>query len=143
MKTGNQVVLTSGDLYKSALEVMHKAYVPYSNFAVGAAILACDGQIYCGCNVENVSYPLGVCAEESAISAMVGSAGAASTIREILIVSSSDLIIVPCGGCRQRLLEFATDETVVISCDKDGNSKRFLLQDLLPYAFLKQHMGLE
>ena len=91
-------------LHSLALDIMKNAYVPYSNFKVGVSIKSVNKKFYVGCNVENAAYPQGVCAEASAISAMI--AGGCRLISEVLIVSEGDRLIVPCGGCRQKLSEF-------------------------------------
>ena len=118
-------------LFASALECRLKAYAPYSKFAVGAAIL-CNRVIYVGCNVENVSYPCGNCAESGAISAMVANGG--RKIEEILIVADTDNI-VPCGNCLQKIAEFGNAETLVHSADLSGNIRTYTLAQLLPHNF--------
>ena len=115
-----------------------KAHAPYSKFKVGAAILADDGKIYGGCNVENAAYPNGVCAETSAISAMV--LGGGKRIREIAVIGSGSNLVTPCGGCRQRIAEFATADTPVHIVGPRGVGPRgpratFTIADLLPESF--------
>lgn len=123
----------SGDLLDAALAVRARAYAPYSNFAVGAAIRTPTGAIYAGCNVENASYPEGCCAETSAIAAMV--AAGEAMIAEIVVCSGSDTPIAPCGGCRQRLAEFGQADTVVRAAGRRGARARWTLGELLPAAF--------
>ena len=110
-----------------------KAYAPYSRFKVGAAILADDGRIYSGCNVENAAYPNGVCAETSAISAMIGGGG--KRIREIAVVGSGTRLVTPCGGCRQRIAEFASPDTPVHVLGAAGRRATFTIAELLPASF--------
>lgn len=118
-------------LFQMAAECRLRAYAPYSEFAVGAAIL-CNRKIYTGCNVENVSYPCGTCAESGAISAMVADGG--RKIEEILIVADSENI-VPCGNCLQKIYEFGTADTLVHSADLKGNIRTYKLSQLLPHNF--------
>ena len=122
-------------LFSTALDVRRNAYAPYSKFKVGAAIYADDLQIYKGCNVENVSFPCGTCAEAGAIAAMISHG--AHHISEILIVADSQEIITPCGACLQRIKEFSTKETEIITADINKNFRSFLISDLLPHAFEK------
>ncbi len=121
------------DLLKAAKQAMKNAYAPYSGFHVGASIRTDDNQIFAGCNVENAAYPQGICAEASAIAAMV-SAGAQS-IREILIIGSGPEICTPCGGCRQKINEFAATDTPVHMCSEDGTVETATISRLLPSAF--------
>ena len=120
-------------LKDAAAKVMENAYAPYSRFKVGAAILADDGTIYPGCNVENAAYPVGACAEAGAISAMV--AGGARAIRAILVIGPGEELVTPCGACRQRIREFAAPETSVLIAGPDGVRARFSLAELLPASF--------
>ena len=124
---------TSSQLFEQAAAARTKAYAPYSRFAVGAAILSIDGKIYAGCNVENVSYPCGACAEQGAISAMI--AGGSRKISKILILADTQAPIMPCGACLQRIAEFAAPETPVHLADSQNVRQTFKLSDLLPQAF--------
>jgi cytidine deaminase len=129
--TGNE---TKAVLFKAAREAMRHAHAPYSNdFRVGAAILGGSGEIFGGCNVENASFPEGWCAETSAIAAMV-TAGE-RRIAEIAVVAERMKRITPCGGCRQRIAEFATPDTLVHLCDDSGVVETVTIADLLPMAF--------
>src|SRR4030095_387701 len=101
-----------------AREAMGRAYAPYSGFAVGAVMRASNGKLYAGCNVENAAYPLGVCAETAAIAAMV--ADGQRRIVEVLVIGTSGVLMTPCGGCRQRLREFATDTLPIHLCGPTG-----------------------
>jgi cytidine deaminase len=120
-------------LFAAALTAQRKAYAPYSRFEVGAAILADDGAIYPGCNVENAAYPVGACAEAGAISAMI--AGGARAIRAIVVIGDGTELVTPCGACRQRIREFAAPETPIAIAGPEGIRARFSLAELLPASF--------
>ena len=120
-------------LIEAAKAARAQAHAPYSKFKVGAAILADDGRIYSGCNVENAAYPNGVCAETSAISAMV--LGGGKRIREIAVIGGGKNLVTPCGGCRQRIAEFATADTPVHICGPKGPRAHFTIGELLPESF--------
>lgn len=121
------------DLFNAACAVMANAHAPYTKFAVGAALRSASGAIYVGCNVENASYPEGWCAETSSIAAMVAAGEAAIT--EIAVVAQQMPLITPCGGCRQRLAEFAGPDARIHLCDASGIVETVTLGDLLPKAF--------
>ncbi|WP_127109346.1 cytidine deaminase [Pararhodobacter zhoushanensis] len=125
-------------LLEAALAVQKNAYAPYSKFRVGAAIRSGSGAVYRGCNVENVAYPEGTCAEAGAIAAMI--AGGDTAIAEIVVVADSAEPTTPCGGCRQKLKEFAAPEVKVIMATLDGASLTMTVADLLPGAFSASHM---
>ena len=125
-------------LLSAAKHARTRAYAPYSRFKVGAAILADDGTIYAGGNVENAAYPNGVCAETSAISAMV--LGGGKKIKEIAVVAGGPKLVSPCGGCRQRIAEFADPETPVHICGPDGLKKTLTIAELLPESFGKRNL---
>lgn len=120
-------------LATSAATAMNNAYAPYSKFHVGAALLAEDGNIYAGCNVENAAYPVGSCAEASAISAMI--IAGQSKIKAIAVAGSGDELCTPCGGCRQRIREFAEENTPILICDQNGLRHITTLGELLPMSF--------
>lgn len=120
-------------LFAAAEKVRKNAHVPYSNFAVGAAILADDGNIYAGCNVENAAYPQGNCAEASAISAMIGAG--AKRIARIYVTGPGADPVTPCGGCRQRIREFAKLDVPVICQGIEGEALVTSLAALLPHSF--------
>ena len=132
-----QKKLPSG-LLSAAKHARGRAYAPYSKFQVGAAIVADDGKIYSGGNVENAAYPNGVCAETSAISAMV--LGGARKIRAIAVIAGGPKLVTPCGGCRQRIAEFADPETLVHICGPDGLKTTFTIAELLPASFDKRNL---
>jgi cytidine deaminase len=123
----------------AARAAMGRAYAPYSNFPVGAALLGANGRIYAGCNVENAAYPQGCCAETSAIAAMV--ADGEREIRAALVVGRGPALIAPCGGCRQRLAEFARPQTPVHLCGPHGVERSVTLGELLPLAFGPQNLA--
>lgn len=120
-------------LIAAALAARDRAYAPYSNFQVGAAVRGESGAIYSGCNVENAAYPEGLCAEANAIAAMV-LAGERRAL-EIAVAGGGDELCTPCGGCRQKIREFAANTIPVLICGPDGLRQRFTLGDLLPQAF--------
>jgi cytidine deaminase len=110
-----------------------RAYAPYSNFAVGAVLRGANRRLYAGCNVENAAYPLGSCAEASAISAMV--MDGELRIVEALVMGGGDAVVTPCGGCRKRLNEFADGTLPIHICGPEGLRKTVSLGELLPLAF--------
>lgn len=120
-------------LFHLASEARNKAYVPYSKFAVGAAVLSSDGSYYGGCNVENVSYPCGTCAEAGAIAAMI--CGGSQKIAKILIIADAQQLITPCGACLQRIKEFSDSQTEVLLAAPDGIKQRLTVAQLLPHDF--------
>ena len=126
-------------LLEAAKAVRENAYAPYSRFKVGAAIRATSGAVYAGCNVENVAYPEGTCAEAGAIAAMV--AAGETRIAEVLVIADSPTPVPPCGGCRQKIAEFAGQEVRVTLCTTDGAQRVMTVADLLPGVFTVAHMG--
>ncbi len=126
------------DLLEAAKRVRENAHAPYSGFKVGAAIRAASGRIYAGCNVENASYPEGSCAEAGAIAAMV--AAGETRIAEAVVIADSPQPVSPCGGCRQRLAEFAGPQMRVTMVTLDGQRRTATMEELLPFAFGQDHM---
>lgn len=130
-------------LFAAASAARAKAHAPYSNYAVGAALLADDGKVYSGCNVENAAYPEGWCAETTAIGHLV-MGGARHIVRAVVVASRIDTervpggrFCTPCGGCRQRLMEFAASPDIEIwAADPEGKSQRFTMAELLPAGFV-------
>ena len=122
-------------LKDAALAVREKAYCKYSNYYVGAALLDDQGQLHVGCNVENAAYPESTCAEANAIGAMIANGG--NTIRKIVIVGGHDEIedCTPCGGCRQKIAEFADESTTVVLIRPGGHTRSFTVDELLPRSF--------
>jgi cytidine deaminase len=121
------------DLTRRAREASMHAYAPYSNFPVGAAVLARDGQIYAGANVENASYGLSICAERSAIFQAI--ADGATRIHAMAVYTPTATATPPCGACRQVMMEFGPDMLVICCCDDANAQQRYVLADLLPKAF--------
>ena len=119
-------------------EAMSKAYVPYSNYPVGALIVTDNGNTYSGCNVENASFPLGNCAEASAIASMV--IGGEKKIKTIYVMTKNNEGGIPCGGCRQRIREFSDENTQIMMCSPDGVQQRINLSELLPNSFGPEHL---
>ncbi|MBQ8677458.1 MAG: cytidine deaminase [Alphaproteobacteria bacterium] len=126
------------NLFLSAQQASQKAYAPYSKFQVGAAIYADNAKIYTGCNVENISFPCGTCAEAGAIAAMIADGG--KKILQILIVADSQQLITPCGACLQRIAEFATPETIIHLADFTNIRKSLKISELLPYGFAAEEL---
>jgi cytidine deaminase len=127
------------DLFETACAARENAYAPYSGFKVGAALRCRDGSVHSGCNVENVAYPEGTCAEAGAIAAMC--LAGRRDIAEIVVVADSVDPTPPCGGCRQKLAEFAGPETPVVLADLSGPRLRTTVGALLPGAFTAAHMA--
>ena len=131
-------------LIAAAEAVRANAYAPYSNYHVGAAVLDDNGNVHTGCNVENASFPEGVCAEANAIGTMVSEGG--SKIVAIAVVGGDEGVelaggagtvsaCTPCGGCRQSILEFSDDDTRIILIDGGGRATTYGIDDLLPVSF--------
>ncbi|NBU88137.1 MAG: cytidine deaminase [Betaproteobacteria bacterium] len=123
---------------QAALEARERAYAPYSRFAVGAAVVDEQGRVHQGCNVENAAYPEGVCAEAGAISAMVLAGG--RRITALAVAGVSPQPVTPCGGCRQKLREFAGAELPILVGDPSGLRLRTTLAQLLPESFGPDHL---
>ena len=121
------------ELYAAAVEVQSNAHCPYSNYPVGAALRTASGQVYAACNVENAAYPLGSCAEAGAIAAMV--AAGERTIVELVTVTGGSTPGTPCGGCRQRIREFAGPDALIHSTTNSGAVTTMSMADLLPDSF--------
>ncbi|MBP1848006.1 cytidine deaminase [Rhizobium petrolearium] len=129
----------SHELFEAAREAMTKAYAPYSKFPVGVAIRADDGKVYLGANIENLSFPQGWCAEPTAIGAMI--MGGAKRIEELAVIAEKLPLCTPCGGCRQKISEFASAGTRIYLCDDAGVQKTVTMAELLPYAFETDVIG--
>ena len=126
-------------LFAAAREAYDNAYAPYSKFPVGAAVLTPEGEIFSGANVENAAYPQGWCAETSALSAMVRAGR--RRVAEVCVVGGGTGLCTPCGGCRQKLREFAGPDTPVHIAGPDGVRARFTLAELLPESFGPENLG--
>jgi len=129
---------TGDALVERARAAMRAAYAPYSRFHVGAALEADDGRVFVGCNVENASFPVGVCAERVALGHAVVSG--ARAFRRIAVATTGDAPASPCGMCRQALSEFGTD-LQVISVSEAGERRSWTLEELLPFAFRPADLG--
>lgn len=126
-------------LRQAAIAVRENAHAPYSNFKVGAALRGASGAVYVGCNVENVAYPEGTCAEAGAIAAMV--AAGETVFTEAYVVAGSPLPVTPCGGCRQKLAEFGAADVPVTMATVEGTEEMRRIADLLPGAFDPSFLG--
>ncbi|TWF52923.1 cytidine deaminase [Neorhizobium alkalisoli] len=129
----------SHELFEAARDAMSKAHAPYSKFPVGVAIRAEDGKVYLGANIENLSFPQGWCAEPTAIGAMI--MGGAKKIVELAVIAEKLPLCTPCGGCRQKISEFASADTRIHLCDDLGVQKTVTMAELLPYAFETDVIG--
>ena len=129
----------SHDLFEAARAAMAFAHAPYSKFPVGAAIRAEDGKIYAGANIENLSFPQGWCAEPTAISHMIMAGN--RKIVEMAVIAEKLPLCPPCGGCRQKIAEFATAKTPIYLCDETGVKKTMTMEELLPHSFATDIFG--
>ena len=129
----------SHDLFEAARAAMSFAHAPYSKFPVGAAIRAEDGKIYAGANIENLSFPQGWCAEPTAISHMIMAGN--KKIVEMAVIAEKLPLCPPCGGCRQKIAEFATAKTPIYLCDETGVKKTMTMDELLPHSFATDVIG--
>jgi cytidine deaminase len=125
-------------LGERAMAAMDRAYAPYSGFRVGAALLATDGSVTEGCNIENAAYPATICAERAAVAAAV--TRGVRDFAAIMIATEAEAPTTPCGMCRQVLMEFSP-EMMVVSVTRDGADARWKLADLLPAAFTPTSLG--
>ena len=121
------------NLKDAATAVRENAYAPYSRFKVGAAIRSLSGAVYVGCNVENVAYPEGTCAEAGAIAAMV--AAGETRLAEVFVIADAPAPVPPCGGCRQKLAEFGAGDVVVTMATTSGQTRATTIGDLIPGVF--------
>jgi cytidine deaminase len=128
-----------GRLFAAAKAAQVNAYAPYSRFKVGAALRTQSGAIFSGCNVENAAYPQGACAEAGAIAAMA--LAGERRIAEILVIGDGAALCTPCGGCRQRIREFADPATVIHIASPEGVRTKFTLDELLPESFGPDHLA--
>jgi cytidine deaminase len=127
------------ELFEAAKGAQARAYAPYSRFKVGAAVRGRGGGVHSGCNVENAAFPAGTCAEEAAIAAMV--AAGESRIAEVLVIGDGDVLVTPCGACRQRIREFGAPDTPIHVAGPGGVRRSFTLEDLLPFSFGPDTLG--
>lgn len=126
-------------LLAAARTAREQAYVPYSEFAVGAAVMAASGQVYTGCNIENASYGLSNCAERTAVFKAV--AAGERRLTAIAVIAATTRPVAPCGACRQVMAEFGI--TTVVLGNMQGEYKVVTLEELLPYSFAKSDLGEE
>lgn len=129
------------ELFEAALAAQSQAYAPYSRYRVGAAVRTAAGHVYAGCNVENAAYPQGTCAEAGAIATMV--LAGEREIVAVLTVTDGDELGTCCGGCRQRIREFATDAVPIFAADGTGVRETFTLGELLPHSFGPTQLGVD
>jgi cytidine deaminase len=121
------------ELLAAARLARERAYAPYSNFRVGAAVLGAGGGIFSGCNVENSSLGLTCCAERNAIFAMVASGE--TKIQKVLVIGETEEFLPPCGACRQVIAEFAPPSAVIHMCNRAGACRDITVSELVPYVF--------
>ena len=126
-------------LWLASLAARKHSHSPYSHYAVGAAVLDEAGVIHAGCNVENAAYPEGWCAETTALGAMLMAGG--KQAKAVLVSGPGPDVITPCGGCRQRLREFGSDDMLIIAADPTGIRRAWTLSQLLPASFGPDHLG--
>lgn len=130
----------SADLIEAARLARLKAHAPYSNFLVGAAVRDEHGRVFSGCNIENAAYPQGWCAEPSAISALIAAGG--KRITEVAVMGNGDALCTPCGGCRQKIREFARGDVKIHCCTETGRLLHtFTLTELLPHSFGPENLA--
>ena len=128
-----------GQLFNAAKSAQARAYAPYSNFKVGAALTTPSGALFSGCNVENAAYPVGTCAEAGAIAAMV--AAGETRIAAMLVLCDGEVLVTPCGACRQRIREFAPPDALIHIADLNGIRRSFRADELLPASFGPENLG--
>ncbi|SNZ10301.1 cytidine deaminase [Terribacillus aidingensis] len=125
--------MTKDELISLAKQARERAYIPYSKFGVGAAVLTKSGNVYQGCNIENAAYPVTCCAERTAIFQAI--ANGEKEFAEIAVVANTERPVPPCGSCRQVMAEFFTPEAVIHISNMHGNSKSITMEELLPFSF--------
>ncbi len=134
----DQAAREPNELVQMALKAMENAYVPYSGFHVGAALIADNGKVYTGCNIENASYGATICAERTAIVKAISDG--ARGIKAIAITSDSPEATMPCGICRQTLAEFCAPDTPLYLSDRFGQYTAYVFKDILPHAFTQKDL---
>ena len=130
----------SKEMTDLARQTMARAHAPYSKFFVGAVLKGSNGKLYGGCNVENAAYPQGLCAEAAAIGMMVSDGE--TRIAEVVVMADSEMLVTPCGGCRQRLREFAADTVQIHICGPEGLRRTVTLGELLPLSFGPENLNI-
>jgi cytidine deaminase len=138
--TGREAVemISVDELIDLAKSARHWAHAPYSNFSVGAALLSSDGRVFTGCNVENSTYGLSMCAERVAIFKAISEG--ATEIAKVVVVTDHENIAPPCGCCRQMIWEFASDKTEVVLANLSGDVRTYRIIELLPEAFDERYL---
>lgn len=131
--------MTEDAYFKLLAEALSRSYAPYSRFAVGAVVRGESGRLYSGANVENAAYPQGWCAEASALAVMV--MAGENRLTEVAVMAEGDRVCTPCGGCRQKLKEFAVPNTRVLLYSPEGLRDSFTLEELLPHSFGGAHLS--
>src|SRR6185295_6463735 len=132
-KRSRTITVSDDELIALAREAREAAHAPYSHFEVGAALLTVEGRVFTGCNVENSTYGLSMCAERVAIFKAVSEGS--HEIAKVAVVTDHETITPPCGCCRQMIWEFASDDTEVIIENLEGDVRKFDIKELLPEAF--------
>ena len=132
---------SNGSLRAHALRAAEHAYSPYSRFRVGAALLLSGGEIVIGCNVENCSYRLTCCAEQSAVARAVAEYGPGIRLQAVAVANLNGAASMPCGGCRQTLAEFGGDDVLILYPGEGGEEQETTLGALLPHAFRLEHLN--
>ena len=130
--------MNDSELIDLAKAARHWAHAPYSNFSVGAALLTSDGRVFTGCNIENSTFGLSICAERVAVFKAISEG--ASEIYKVVIVTDHENIAPPCGSCRQMIWEFAMDNAEVVLANLSGDVRMYKLIDLLPEAFDERYL---
>ncbi|WP_217585468.1 cytidine deaminase [Lentibacillus saliphilus] len=129
------------DLVQKAAEAMQKAYVPYSNFSVGAAVMTSSGHIYTGCNIENAAYPVTCCAERVAIFKAISEGF--TDFKQLAVIANTERPVPPCGSCRQVMSEFFAPETEILLANGNKDVTALKMEELLPYSFEANDMSHE
>jgi cytidine deaminase len=131
-------MISVDEMIDLAKATRHFAHAPYSNFSVGAALLSSDGRVFTGCNVENSTYGLSMCAERVAIFKAISEG--ATAIARVVVVTDHENIAPPCGCCRQMIWEFSTDGTEVVLSNLSGDVRTYRITELLPEAFDERYL---
>src|SRR6185503_2868007 len=131
-------MISDEELIDLATNARRWAHAPYSNFSVGAALLSSDGRVFTGCNVENSTYGLSMCAERVAIFKAISEG--AQEISRVAVVTDHDHIAPPCGCCRQMIWEFSTSDTQVVLANLSGDTRKYQITELLPEAFDERYL---
>lgn len=131
-------MISVDEMIDLAKEARQWAHAPYSNFSVGAALLTSDGRVFTGCNVENSTYGLSMCAERVAIFKAISEG--ATEIARVVVVTDHENIAPPCGCCRQMIWEFSSGNTEVVLANLSGDVRSYQITELLPEAFDERYL---